>query len=201
GSGVVLGDYVTLTASNGLFNNKTVAMAKPVSADLALTGGDAGNYTVNATAATTATITAIALTGSITADSRPYDGTAVATVHASLGSGVVLGDYVTLTATNGLFNNKTVAMAKPVSADLALTGGDAGNRTANATAATTATITAIALTGSITADSRPYNGTAVAAVHASLGSGVVLGDYVTVTASNGLFNNKTVGMAKPVSAD
>src|SRR5439155_2593636 len=119
---------------------------KPVSANLSLSGADASNYTVNPTAATTADITAIALTGTITADSKTYNGTAAATVHGSLGAGVVTGNAVSLAVTGAAFDTKDIGVGKPVSANLSLTGADAGNYTVNPTAATTANITAAPLT-------------------------------------------------------
>ena len=112
-----------------------------MTASLSLDGVDAGNYTVNATAAATANITAVALTGTITADNKPYDGTVVATAHGAL-AGIVGGDAVTVAVAHAAFNDKTVGVGKAVTADSDAGGADAANYTVNPTAATTANITA-----------------------------------------------------------
>ena len=200
-SGLVSGDDVTVASSNGLFNNKNVGTAKPVTADVSKSGADATNYTANTTAAATANISPIALVIGIAADNKPYDGNADATTSASITSGLVSGDNVTVASSNGLFNNKNVGTAKPVTADVSKSGADATNYTANTTAAATANISPIALVIGIAADNKPYDGNADATTSASITSGLVSGDDVTVASSNGLFNNKNVGTAKPVTAD
>ena len=136
-AGVVGNDIVSLAVTNAAFNDKNVGVGKTVTADLALVGAHSSNYTVNATAATTANVTSIALAGTITADSKPYDGTAAATAHGAL-AGVVGSDVVTAVVTNAAFNSRTVGAGKPVTANLALDGPDAGNYTVNPTAAATA---------------------------------------------------------------
>src|SRR4029078_6097302 len=141
-SGLVAGDVVSVSSINGLFNNKNVAEAKAVTADVSKSGTDAGNYTANPTAATAADITPIALVIGITADNKTYDGNANAATHASITSGLVSGDDVAVSSSNGLFNNKNVGTAKPVSTDVSKTGADAGNYTANTSANATADISA-----------------------------------------------------------
>ncbi len=70
--------------------------AKTVTATgLALAGTDAGNYTVNTSAATSADITPLAITGSVTANDKVYDGTTAATLSGATLSGVIAGDIVT----------------------------------------------------------------------------------------------------------
>src|SRR5207249_1650965 len=67
---------------------------------------------------------AISVTAHITADNKTYDGTTVATTHCTL-SGVVSGDDVQCTASDGAFNTKNVGNGKPVTATITLTGNDA----------------------------------------------------------------------------
>jgi autotransporter-associated beta strand protein len=68
-TGVIAGDTLTYSGGSATFSDKNVGVAKTVSATgLALSGTDAGNYTVNGTATTTAKITAQPL--SITADDK-----------------------------------------------------------------------------------------------------------------------------------
>src|SRR5439155_169514 len=83
-----------------------------------------------------------------------YHGTATATAHGTLGAGVVGGETVGLVVSTAAFNNKNVGIGKPVTADLSLSGTDASNYSVNPTASTTANITALALTGTITSDSK-----------------------------------------------
>ena len=94
----------------------------------------------------TLTVNSKVLTIGITADNKAYDGNASAVTHASITSGLVLGDVVTVASANGFFNNANVGIAKPVTADVSKSGADAGNYSANTTAATTANISASALT-------------------------------------------------------
>lgn len=65
----VTGDAITLGYTAAQFADANVGAAKPVSVTgITVTGTDAGNYTWNATAATTASITAVGLT--VTADPK-----------------------------------------------------------------------------------------------------------------------------------
>src|SRR5260221_14626655 len=61
---------------------------------LRLAGPDAGNYTVNTTATTTANITVLAIIGSITAANKTYDGTTAATITGRSLTGAIVGDTV-----------------------------------------------------------------------------------------------------------
>src|SRR5207237_1405705 len=63
----VSGDVFTDSYTGASFATKTVGTAKPVSVNgISISGTDAGNYTFNTTASTTADITARALTVSAT---------------------------------------------------------------------------------------------------------------------------------------
>jgi len=80
----VAGDtFTTETYSSALFNNRNVGTAKPVSVTgLSISGGDAGNYTLASTSAsTTANISARTLTISAMGVNKVYDGNANATVN------------------------------------------------------------------------------------------------------------------------
>jgi hypothetical protein len=63
---VVEGDVVDVVVTSASFNNASIGNGKPVTANLTLSGADAGNYTVNATAHSTANITAITLQAQFT---------------------------------------------------------------------------------------------------------------------------------------
>src|SRR5439155_12504659 len=126
--------------------DKNVGSAKTVSVTgISISGPDAANYTFNTTAATTADITARALTVSAAAVNKVYDGTTDATV--TLSDDRAAGDLLTDVSTAASFADKNVGTAKPVSVSgISISGPDAANYTVNTTAATTADITARALT-------------------------------------------------------
>jgi filamentous hemagglutinin family protein len=180
---VVSGDDVTLT---GCFSDKNAGGGKTVTA--ALTGADAGNYTVSYT--DTADLTAKALTVSgFSAADKVYDGTTAATVSGTI-TNAVSGDDITLT---GSFANKNADNGKIVTA--ALTGTDAGNYTVSYT--DTADITAKALTVSgFSAADKVYDGTTAATVSGTF-TNAVSGDDITLTGS---FNDKNAGDGKTVTA-
>ncbi|AKQ46904.1 hypothetical protein TH63_16720 [Rufibacter radiotolerans] len=199
--GVVDGDDVSLTGGTATFADKHVAPGKTVTlTDAALAGDDKGNYTLTSVGTTTAAITSKTLAIAITAENKEYNGNANATVTAQISSGLVENDQVTVAATNGLFNDKHAGVGKAVTANVSKSGDDAGNYSANGTAATTATITSKAMTIAISASDKVYDGNANAQVAASITAGLILNDKVTVSASNGQFNNKNVGTGKLVTA-
>ncbi len=154
-----------------------------------LTAG--ANYDINFTGAAL-TITPKALTGSITASDRAYDGTTDASVAGAPLSGVLTGDAVTLQVGAGSFDSKNVG-DRTATAGLSLDGAQAGNYSVNPTASAPAKITPKGLTGSITASDRAYDGTTVASVAGAPLSGVLTGDAVTLQVGAGSFDSKNVG--------
>jgi hypothetical protein len=197
--GLVIGDEVTVTAANGKFADKHVGQNKQVTASISKSGDDAANYTVNATAQTTADITAAQLVIAIAAPDKVYDGKRNAQVSASILSGLVRGDDVTVAATNGLFDDKNVGTNKAVTASVSKSGDDAANYTANASAQTTAAITALGIDGSFTAAGKTYDGSDAATVTGRSLDGVLAGDQVTLAGGTARFNNKNVGTDKTVT--
>jgi hypothetical protein len=82
-----------------------------------------------------------------------------------------------------------------------LSGSDASNYTApDDYAVTTGAITPVPLSISLTAQDKAYDGNTQAAVMASITQGVINGDDVTALASNGQFDNASVGHGKTVTA-
>src|SRR6266478_5156020 len=150
-------DVVTDSYTSATFVNKNVASGKTVNVNgISISGTDAGNYTFNTTATTTADITPRPLTVSAAGVSRVYDGTTAATV--TLSDNRVSGDVFTDSYTSATFVNKNVATGKTVNVSgISISGTDAGNCTFNSTASTTANITPLAITGSITGVSRVYD--------------------------------------------
>ncbi|KQY35877.1 hypothetical protein ASD38_04860 [Caulobacter sp. Root487D2Y] len=125
-TGVVAGDAVGASGTYA-FADKTAGTGKTVTASgMALSGADAGNYTLTSTAAGTADILKKDLTGALTADTKTYDGTVAATGSIGL-TGVVAGDAVSASGSYA-FADKNVGTGKTVTASgSVLAGADAGN--------------------------------------------------------------------------
>jgi hypothetical protein len=125
-----------------------------VTGDVALSGSDKDNYQLTGgTASTTASIVKRDVTPSITAGNKVYDGNDAAAIsNCSLDArsgdhGAISGDSIGCSGSNGHFNDRNAGNGKPVTADVASTGSDAGNyRLTSASAATTANITKAPLT-------------------------------------------------------
>jgi|GEM_PF-321785 len=192
-------DTVSASYTSATFADKNVGTAKTVIVTgITISGADAANYTANTTASTIATITAKALTGSITAANKVYDGTNAATIATRTLSGVVSGDDVSLTGGTATFANKNVGAGKLVTATgLSLGGANAANYTVNSSATATANITARALTVTATGINKVYDGTLVAGV--TLSDDRVAGDVLSSTYTSATFADKNVGTAKAVT--
>ncbi|MDR6680714.1 hypothetical protein J2W58_004954, partial [Pseudomonas psychrotolerans] len=186
-NGVIGSDVVSLTTI-GSFADKNAGNGKQVNVSGVLSGSGAGNYVLGSTnVTTTADIAAKAITGSITAQDKIYDGTTSATTTGTL-NGVIGGDTVSL-ASNGSFADKNAGTGKQVNVSGTLAGTDAGNyRLTGTNATTTANITAKAITGSITAQDKTYDGT-TSATTSGTSSGFISGDAVSLTTS-GSFADK-----------
>ena len=96
----IAGDVFTASNAAATFNNKNVGSAKPVQVTgIAISGPQAGNYSPNTTASTTANITQRGLTVTgITANNKPFDGNTTATLNLGGATlvGAIAGDSVTL---------------------------------------------------------------------------------------------------------
>lgn len=200
--GIVAGDTVLL-GGDGAFADRNVGTGKAVSAALAISGSDAGNYTLAQPTSLTGNITARALTvtGAVVAN-KTYDGTTSAEITGAGLTGVVAGDVVVLQG-NGRFQDKNVGVAKAVTAVLDLSGTDAGNYVLTQPVGLTADITARALSiVGASVRSKIYDGTTTA-VLASTGalSGVLAGDEGRVALQGGSahFTDRNAGMNKSVT--
>src|SRR5258708_38294623 len=75
-SGTITGDVVSLTGGTATFADKTVGTGKSVTlTGASLSGADALNYVLDSVATTTADITTAAITATLTAANKTYDGT------------------------------------------------------------------------------------------------------------------------------
>ncbi|WP_221031767.1 YDG domain-containing protein [Actomonas aquatica] len=204
--GAISGDDVNLypNAATGTFASTSVGTGITVTtADFQLAGTANGNYTLTQPS-TSANITARPLTVTgITAQSKEYDATDVATFDFS-GAALqnsVSGDNVSLdsSSASGAFANASIGTAKTVTlSGLGLSGTTAGNYTLTTPTGFTANITAKALTiTGVTAEHKTYDGNNTATLDVSAASlvGVISGDDVSLypNAATGSFASTSVG--------
>jgi hypothetical protein len=197
-AGLVAGDVLSVNAT-GVFADKNAANGKTVMLTSGYTGADAGNYTITSQAATTADITAKAITITAAGINKVYDASTAAVVN--LGDNRILGDVLTTGYTTASFADKNVGTGKVVNvAGISLTGADSTNYTFNTTAVTAADITAQGLSVSgITASNKVYDGNTVATVNSAgaVYTGIFAGDVVNVS-TTGAFADKNVAAGKAV---
>jgi filamentous hemagglutinin family protein len=198
-SGVISGDTVTVSG-NGTFADKNAGATKAVTAALAISGTDAGNYTLTQPTGLTANISKAVLTSSgAVAQNKTYDATTAATITGETLSGVITGDTVSVSG-SGTFADKNAANTKAVTAALALAGTDAANYTLAQPSGLTADITKATLTTSgAVAQNKTYDATTAATITGETLSGVISGDAVTVS-GGGTFADANVGTVKLVTA-
>ena len=213
GDTVVIGGTGSFSGAGGrnVGSNKTVSVQGG-----ALSGADAGNYSlVNSSATTTASITPKTVTATYTGGAKVYDGTTTAAVVRT-DSGLIAGDAVALseTATFTGVGAKNVGVGKNIDiTGITLSGDDAGNyallsNSASATGSITPRPLNVTGLGGITATDRVYDGTTAVQVNVSgtIGSAsgdVIAGDNVTVNVpgsglGGGTMLDKSVGQNKPV---
>ncbi|MFM9889677.1 MAG: YDG domain-containing protein [Rickettsiales bacterium] len=195
----VAGDVLTLGFATALFPDKNVGVGRLVTVNgITLSNTDAGNYSFNTSATTTANITQRALTISATSPGKVYDGNAIAPV--TLSDNRVAGDVLTLGFATALFPDKNVGTGRLVSVNgITLTNTDAGNYSFNTSATTTANITQRALTISATSPGKVYDGNAIAPI--TLSDNRVAGDVLTLGFATALFPDKNVGVGRLVTVN
>ena len=190
-SGLFSGDevYIVASGASGLFADKNVGTGKPVTTTgFALTGDDAGNYSLTQPSVTgTITQAALSITG-VAAANKIYDGTTAATLNTSSAAltGVFSPDAITLLKDNatGTFVSRNVGTAITVNTSgFGISGAEAGNYTV-VQPSSSASITKKALL--ITADDQDKNYRAVFTFTGNefTASGLVQGDtppVVTLT--------------------
>jgi hypothetical protein len=139
--GVFSGDVVSGTAT-GSFADKNVGTGKAVTVGtVTLSGTDFANYSVGSAANTTADITPVLLTGSITASSKIFNGNDTATIVTRSLTGVIGGEDVSYVGGTATFATSAIGNGITVTATgLSLSGAGAGNYSVNTTATTTADI-------------------------------------------------------------
>ncbi len=202
-AGDVVGVGGTIVAA---FADKAAGSEKIVNVSgFALTGTDAGNYTLVAPTALIADVAPrpLPVTG-LAALGKVYDAGTSATLGGTASIAPLAGDAVTLAGTaSAAFADKNVGIAKPVAVTgFSLAGLDATNYTVVQPAGLSADITpaTLAVTGLVAA-SRVYDATTVAALSGSpVLAPALVSDAVTLAGTaSGAFADKNVGSAKAVS--
>ncbi|OYO29344.1 filamentous hemagglutinin N-terminal domain-containing protein, partial [Janthinobacterium sp. PC23-8] len=216
-SGFVGAESATVSQAAGQYNSANVVGASSVSASLAVPDFTAGastslaNYVLPTTATGAATITAKALTASLTgAIVKAYDGGLTAVLNPGNYSlnGFIAGESGGITQTAALYNSANVAGATTVTANLSSSDLVAGastlasNYSLPASASGAASITAKALGATISGVGKVYDGgTAAALTGANYQlTGLVGGESASVSQTAGLYNSADVLGANSVSA-
>ncbi|MFN0256729.1 YDG domain-containing protein [Pedobacter ureilyticus] len=208
--GVEMGDEVAVTGT-ATYDNSNVGMGKTITVKgFVLSGPSSGNYTVPATALSTAgsiaqKVLSLAL-NSAPAINKVYDKTNSATLAVSnytLG-GIEMGDEVSVTGT-ATYNNSNVGTGKTIMVNgFVLSGPSSGNYTVPATALiTVGSITQKALTLALNSSpviSKVYDKTNNATLtdgNYTL-SGIETGDAVTVSGT-ATYDNANAGTGKTIT--
>ncbi len=199
-SGIVKGDNLQLNGS-GAFVDANAGTAKAVAVTgIVATGGDAGNYTLNNTSASTiASITPKVITVLASGTDKIYDGNTSDEVSLS-SSGVLAQDINDVQFTGAsAFTNKNAGVGKVVAVSgISASGSQSGNYTLKSSTATAyATVSAKSILVDATGSDKVYDGTSKSVV--SLGSdGLISGDSVKFASSSAVFSDKNVAEEKAV---
>jgi hypothetical protein len=205
-NGVLSGDSVSFSAQSASFATANAGNGIPIAvAGITGSGADAGNYSFNTTASTSASITPYVLDLTAT---RVYDATPGAAASLFGNNGVlqgVNGETLTLSGTGTL-------TTKNVGSQTGFAPGGLGGYTLSGNASALSSnytllggvdwvsITPAMLTVADTrTTNRPYNGTVEDALSGDRLVGVLGGDSVTLGNDRvGYFNDPAVGFNKPV---
>lgn len=196
--GVVGSEDVSFVSGSGVFASRNAGTWSITTTGYALSGDDAGNYTLAQPTVANATIVpkAITLSG-VNAAGKEYDGDADAVLSGGALVGAVGGDDVEFSAGSGRFASKNAGTWSVTASGYTLTGDDAGNYTLAQPTIANATISRRTLNAGVTADGKIYDGTRDATLTFST-SDVVAGDSVTF-AYGAQFADKAAGTGKAVS--
>jgi hypothetical protein len=197
-NGEVSGDDVSLVTDgvSAAFAGPNVGTGIPVTVSgYAITGADAGNYTLTQPSGLAADITAATLTITATANTKIYDGStssaATPTVSGLQGSDTVTGLAET-------YDTKNVGSGKTinVSAYTVNDGNAGGNYTVSTVANTAGVINQAVLTITAATNTKIYDGSTSAAASPTA-SGLQVSDSVTGLAET--YDTKNVGTGKTLS--
>jgi hypothetical protein len=199
--GVQGSDLVTLSQA-GTYSSVNAGSAIAMSMADSVSGSNVTtNYSLTQPAIT-GSITPRALTATVAASSKVYDGSTSATPTLSITSGLVNNETVVATG-SATFNAKDVLTANLVtvnSSALANGSGLASNYSLASGQTVAASITPKALIATVAAPSKVYDGNTIAAPTLSITNGLVDTETVTATGSAS-FNSKDVLTAHRVTVN
>ena len=176
----ISGDVLTTSYGGAAFLDKHAGIAKTLNVSgINLTGADAGNYTFNTAAATTANIAQAALTLSAASQTRTYDG-------STNSSGVVgiagLFGTDSVTGLTQRFDSRNASAANGrtllVNGGYTLSDGNGGNNYAVSTVNATGTINQAPLTITANNATKTYGGTLNLASTEFTSSGLITGETI-----------------------
>ncbi|MDP1580399.1 MAG: YDG domain-containing protein [Candidatus Didemnitutus sp.] len=207
-AGLVNTETVTATGT-ATFNTKDVLTANLVTVNSATlangtNGGLASNYSLASGQTVAASITRAALIATVAAPSKVYNGNTTATPTLTITSGLVNTETVTATGT-ATFNTKDVLTANQVTVNSTTlangtNGGLASNYSLGTGQTVAASITPAALTATLGASTKVYNGTTTATPILTITAGLVNAEIVTATGA-GTYNTKDVLTANQVTVN
>ncbi|HEX7815042.1 YDG domain-containing protein [Dyella sp.] len=196
-TGILGNDDVNFTFGSANFSDANAANGKVVSVTgIAKNGADAGNYTINTTAQTTADISPLVINLSGT---RAYDGSTGANANLFGNNGVITGiagQTINLVG-SGQVGDKNVGSNKPFTSlgTLALQDGGNGGLAQNYTligGTDDLTITPKAITLGATADNKTYDANNLANTVVT-GNGLVAGDDIQFAPGSATFATPNAG--------
>ncbi len=201
-TGVIGTDDVSYVGGTATFDDKNAGTAKTVVASgLGLSGLDAGNYTVNGAAMTTADIAKANLTLSAQTDAKVYDATTNSTGVVGV-SGLMGADTVTSLTQSFASKNVLGVNGSTLNVDGGFTvnDGNGGNNYVLALNSAPGTITpaGLAVVGQ-TANNKVYDTTTSATLSGGALTGVLGSDAVNLVSGAANFADKNVGNNKAVT--
>ena len=198
-SGFVNSETVSATAS-GTFNNQN-AGSRTATASYTLVNGTglASNYSLaNTTHSATIAQKALTVSGS-TAAGKTYDGSTTAAINVGTLSGFVNSETVSATA-SGTFNNQNAGSRTATASYTLVNGTGLASNYSLANTTHSATIAQKALTATVAAPSKTYDGSTTASPTLTITSGLVGTETVKATGTAS-FNSKDVATANLVTVN
>jgi hypothetical protein len=190
-------DSLVVSASGKAFTDKNAGAGKSILVNgITVTGADAGNYTWNTTALTSADIAKAALSVTANGINKTYDGSAAAGV--TFGDNRIGSDVLVIGAGTKAFADKNAGTGKAVMVNgITVTGADAGNYTWNTSAITSADIAKAALNVTASGVNKTYDGSTSAG--ASLSDSRIGSDDLVVSSVSQAFVDKNAGNGKIIT--
>jgi hypothetical protein len=191
------GDVFNTAHTSSVFSDKNVGIGKDVMVGgISLSGTDAGNYSANPSAITTATISAASLVVTATGVNREYDATTNASV--TLADNRIVGDTFDVSHVSAEFTDKNVGNNKAIAINgISLVGSDARNYVTRATGASNANITAAALVLTASGEDKIQDGNVLATV--TLQFTPLATDVLNLDFQSASFDSPLVGTNKLIS--